>query len=180
VFEDVKIKGEVVDRVEEYKYLGTIIDKLSWQSNINRICDKSRKRLYHLRKLKEFTVETSVMRTFYDSTTVSVLAFGAVVWYNNLTVALKEKLKSIEKTANKIIRDTKGCYLEEVYERRSISLAKRIMKNANHPLKQHFNLLQSGKRLKSLKTRTNRYKNSFVPTPVETIIILKMRIENWC
>ena len=49
----VNIKGNNVDVVEEYKYLGNIIDhKLKGNLNVSQIYKKCNQRLYFLRMLK--------------------------------------------------------------------------------------------------------------------------------
>lgn len=41
------IQNKVVETVEEYKYLGTIIDrKLSFESNVDAVCKKAQQRLF--------------------------------------------------------------------------------------------------------------------------------------
>jgi hypothetical protein len=169
-FEDLVIKGNTVDRVSEYKYLGTIIDnQLNWQSNTERICTKTRKRLHYLRKLKEFEIDNTLLRLFYDSVIGSVLSFGIVGWFGNLTGTLLQRLERIEKTAGKIIRDNTVHSLNQTHTTRTLSLSRRIVQNKNHPLCENFKLLRSGLRLMSTKTRTNRFKDSFIPMSVRLL-----------
>ena len=47
----VYIKGEAVERVVTYKYLGVVFDsKLSWKGNTNSVLKKVNTRMYCLRK----------------------------------------------------------------------------------------------------------------------------------
>ena len=49
------LKGEPVEIVEEYKYLGLVIDnKLSWEQCTDPIFKKGQQRLYFLQKLNFF------------------------------------------------------------------------------------------------------------------------------
>ncbi len=49
----VVIAGKEVEKVNSYKYVGTVIDDtLSWVENTNLVISKAQKRLYLLRKLK--------------------------------------------------------------------------------------------------------------------------------
>ena len=50
----VYIKGEAVERVDTYKYLGVVFDsKLNWKENINSVLKKVNSRVYCMRKLHE-------------------------------------------------------------------------------------------------------------------------------
>ena len=52
-----RIRGEVVEEVEDYKYLGVVIDnRLDWKSNTEAVYKKEMSRLYFLRKLRSFNV----------------------------------------------------------------------------------------------------------------------------
>ena len=49
------IKGEAVERVDTYKYLGVVFDsKLNWKENINSVLKKVNSRMYCMRKLRSF------------------------------------------------------------------------------------------------------------------------------
>ena len=51
----VYIKGEAVEIVDTYKYLGVVFDsKLKWKENINSVVKKVNSRMYCIRKLTEF------------------------------------------------------------------------------------------------------------------------------
>ena len=58
----VTIGTDTVEIVNEYKYLGTIIDnQLNWSSNIRQLYSKCQQRLYFLRKLNEFHIDHTIM-----------------------------------------------------------------------------------------------------------------------
>ncbi|XP_060780488.1 NACHT, LRR and PYD domains-containing protein 12-like [Neoarius graeffei] len=62
------IRGEPVELVEEYKYLGTIFDSLlRFSSNTEEILKKCHQRQYLLRKLRSFGVNKDILLTFYHS-----------------------------------------------------------------------------------------------------------------
>ena len=57
--EPVYIKGEAVERVDTYKYLGVVFDsKLNWKENINSVLKKVNSRMYCMRKLRPFPWQT--------------------------------------------------------------------------------------------------------------------------
>ena len=75
------IKNIQIDQVDTYKYLGLILDnKLNWSPNTDAIIKKLRSRMYCLRKLKSFDVNTKILNTFYSSMINSVLTFGLSTW----------------------------------------------------------------------------------------------------
>ena len=53
--------------------------------------------------------------------------------------------------------------LMDIYTPRCLSRGKTIIKDSSHPGSDLFNLLPSGRRYRCIRTRTNRFKNSFFP-----------------
>ena len=61
----VYMKGEAVERVETYKYLGVVFDsKLNWKENIDSVLKEENTRMYCLRKLRSFGVNSGMSVTF--------------------------------------------------------------------------------------------------------------------
>ncbi|KAI3353469.1 hypothetical protein L3Q82_019997, partial [Scortum barcoo] len=73
-----RIRGEVVDEVEDYKYLGVVIDnRLDWKSNTEAVYKKGMSRLYFLRKLlRSFNVGSRMLEIFYQSVVASAIFFA--------------------------------------------------------------------------------------------------------
>jgi hypothetical protein len=169
-FEDVVIKNESIERVCNYKYLGTIINcNLSWEANIDLITSKAKRRLYFLRKLKEFKIRKDILRRFYDSIIQSVCTFNMICWYGNTPDYIRQHIHRIEKSANRIIGDSEGESIEDLYNTKSLCVAKRILSNNNHPLRDQFQVMRSGVRLRCLKAKTNRTKNSFIGEAIKIL-----------
>ena len=64
----VYIKGEAVERVDTYKYLGVVFDsKLNWKENINSVLKKVNLRVNCMRKLRSFGVNSDMRVTFYNA-----------------------------------------------------------------------------------------------------------------
>lgn len=60
------IKDQVVDCVESYTYLGTLIDsKLTFEKNCETLCKKGHQHLFCLRKLSRFHIDKAMMTPFY-------------------------------------------------------------------------------------------------------------------
>ncbi|KAI3353878.1 hypothetical protein L3Q82_005088 [Scortum barcoo] len=74
------IRGEVVEEVEDYKYLGVVIDnRLDWKSNTEAVYKKGMSRLSFLRKLRSFNVGSRMLEIFYQSVVASAIFFAACV-----------------------------------------------------------------------------------------------------
>ena len=75
-----QIRGEVVEEVEDYKYLGVVIgNRLDWKSNTEAVYKKGMSRLYFLRKLRSFNVCSKMLEIFYQSVVASAIFFAAVL-----------------------------------------------------------------------------------------------------
>ena len=62
---DLVIDGVKVERVNEHKYLGTVLDeKLNFTANTGFIHSKCQSRMYFLQKVRNIDVSTSVLQTF--------------------------------------------------------------------------------------------------------------------
>ena len=66
-----------IERVEEYKYLGTTIDhKLTFKTNGDNIHSKCQQRLFFLRKMRKLQVRPSILQAFYKSFVESIMTFN--------------------------------------------------------------------------------------------------------
>ena len=61
---------------------------------------------------------------------------------------------------------TKTEHFEELYKDSMLSLSNKICHNVDHPLKRFYKVLPSGRRYRAVKTRTSRFKNSFIPVSI--------------
>lgn len=159
------IDSETVDRVEEYKYLGLMIDnQLKGSANTNMVFKKCKQRLYFLRILNNLHVDRHIISLFYKSTIESLLGFSLTTWYGKLTCHDKSKLKKIVRKSRKLGAETKP--LDKLFLEQSMKQVEKIMNDSFHPLHSCYVFLRSGRRLALPTQRTNRYKNSFVPKSI--------------
>ena len=94
----VYIKGEAVERVETYKYLGVVFDsKLNWKENINSVLKEVNTRMYCLRKLKSFGINSGMLVTFYKAVIRSIIVYCSVCWGGNISKFDRGKLEKIAK-----------------------------------------------------------------------------------
>ncbi|KAK3506753.1 hypothetical protein QTP70_023750, partial [Hemibagrus guttatus] len=153
-----------VSSAESFCFLGTTITKeLKWVQNISSLIKKAQQRMYFLRQLKKFLLPVKMLVNFYTAIIESVLTSSITVWFAAATARDKAKLQCVIHSAEKVI----GCSLpslQELYISRSRGRAAKIAADPSHPGNELFRSLPSGKRLRSIRTRTSRHKNSFFPT----------------
>ena len=59
------VKGEAVEQVDKYRYLGLVIDNQTvWHENTDQIIKKVHSRLFCLRKPRSFRVREDILQVF--------------------------------------------------------------------------------------------------------------------
>lgn len=156
------INGAEVERVSSTKFLGVhVTEDLSWTTNTVALAKKANQRLYFLRRLHKAGASTSIMNTFYRGTIESILTSGITVWYGPCTEACRRTLQRVGRAAERII-GVPLFPLQEIYSSRLSSKACSVLGDTAHPFNCYFKLLPSGRRLRSLRARTSRLRDSFV------------------
>ena len=155
-------------KVRTYKYLGCIIqENLKWDTHITSQINKCSKRLFLLRQLNNLNVDSKILCLYYNAMISSVATYVIGSWYNNCGTNLLRQLAQIEKQAKKLIRKQEHQALltpAAVYRRSATASTKNIMTDAQHPLHSYFKWLPSERRLYFPYCRTNRHKNTAVPS----------------
>ena len=164
------MKGQPVEIVSSYKYLGVTIDEsLNFAEHIHACTKKANKRMYFLRKLKKFKVSKEMLLLFYKSSIQSVMLYNAICFYGNATLESKAKFNRVHKAAAKII-GSKLEPLDSRYKEDTLKKMKRILPDSKHPLSVVFGAHRSSRecsnRFRSLKAKTNRLYKSFIPTAI--------------
>ncbi len=163
------INGECVERVHSFRFLCILISAdISWTENIMAVCKKAQQRLHFQRILRKYKLNSNLLLSFYRSSIESLLTYCITVWYVSCTVAEKERLLRVVKAAQKIIGSPLPS-LMDIYTSRYLNRARVIIKDSSHPGSDLFELLPSGRRYRCIKTRTNRFKNSFFPKAITTL-----------
>ena len=149
------IDGKSVEIVKKYKYLGVLIDdKLKWSENVNALYSKGQQRLFFVRRLKSFHIDKELLSLFYYSVVQSVILNCSICWWSCLTIKDRNKLEYVRKVASRIIGLSLPT-LESVYCSKACDKVTAIVKG-NNVLSHCVSWLKSGRRLQSLKCRTNR------------------------
>ena len=163
------IANELVENVTEYKYLGTTIDStFSFTTHTNCLYKKVQSRVYFVRQLRKLHVNQKILDLLYSSIISSVLAFSVTCWYGNCSAEAKNKLSRIINQCSKLgVQEAPSLF--ELYQKGSKTRCEVIRKDSKHPLNHRYKMLKSGKRLGSVKCRTERYSRSFVPASVRML-----------
>ena len=155
--------------VESFKFLGVqITNNLSWSLHADAIVKKAHQHLYFLRRLRKFGMSATTLTNFYRCTIESILSGCITAWYGSCSVQDRNKLQKVVNEAQSITQ-TSLPSIDTVYTSRCLGKADSIIKDPTHPGHTLFHLLPSGKRYKSLRTRTNRLKNSFFPAAIRLL-----------
>ena len=164
VHENIVIKGEVVERVTHYKYLGVIFDeKLDWNKNSEKVQSKVNQRVYFMYQVSKYKIDTRILSLFYESCIYSVLTFCISAWGGNLRVKQKSIMDRSIKRCNKLL--CKSIYIDMdqaffISFQRKLS---QILKDPTHPLHDFIIFSNRTNRLIHMKAKTTRYFNSFLP-----------------
>ena len=157
------IDGTEVLQADSVTFLGSTISKdLSWCNNTIGIIKKAQKRMYFLRHLKRFGLSQAILTRFYRAVIESVLSFSITVWFGRASQDEINQIESVVKYASKLIGLNMPS-IRSLYLSRSLRKSKRIVQDEYHPANHLFELLPSGKRYRSIKTKTTRFNNSFYP-----------------
>uniref|UniRef100_A0A669CU71 Reverse transcriptase domain-containing protein n=1 Tax=Oreochromis niloticus TaxID=8128 RepID=A0A669CU71_ORENI len=163
------IDGAAVERVSSTKFLGVhISEDLSWTTNTASLAKKAQQRLYFLRKLKRASAPPPILTTFYRGTIESILSSCITVWGGSCTDYNRKALQRIVRTAERIVGVPLPS-LQDIYTTRLTRKAITIVNDATHPAHCLFSLLPSGKRYRSLRSRTTRLTNSFIHQAVRLL-----------
>ncbi|KAI4871444.1 hypothetical protein NFI96_013072, partial [Prochilodus magdalenae] len=157
------VRGSAVEVVSNYRYLGVhLSNNLTWSNNTFSLVRKAHQRLYFLRRLRQAGLGSSVLTSFYRCVVESVLCSSINVWHGGCSAADRKALQRVVKAAQRSV----GVSLPtttDIYTSRCRKRATCIMKDPTHPAHSLFVPLPSGRRLRSIKCKTNRLRNSFIP-----------------
>uniref|UniRef100_A0A9J8C8P2 Reverse transcriptase domain-containing protein n=2 Tax=Cyprinus carpio carpio TaxID=630221 RepID=A0A9J8C8P2_CYPCA len=155
------INGAVVERVE----FQVLWHPHLWSHNTSTLVKKAQQHLHFLRSLKKVHLNPRILVEFYRCTIESILTNCISVWYSNCSASDHKALQRMVKTAQRIT-GTQLTSTENIYHKRCLGRARDIIKDASHPNHGLFTLLPSGRRYRSLRSRTSRLRKSFFPEAV--------------
>ncbi|TWW53951.1 putative RNA-directed DNA polymerase from transposon BS [Takifugu flavidus] len=158
-----------ITSVDSFRFLGTTITRdLKWEPTISSLIKKAQQRMFFLRQLRKLKLPPRMLAQFYTANIESILTSSITVWYAGATVRDRLRLQRVVHAAEKVI----GCRLpsiQDLYISRTRRCAGRITADPSHPGHGLFSPLPSGRRLRSIRTKTSRYMNSFFPSAIRLL-----------
>ncbi len=155
-----------VERVTSFKFLGVhITEDLTWSAHTDAVLKKAHQRLFFLRRLRKFGSSPRILRSFYTCTVESILTGCITAWFGNSTAGNRRALQRVVRTARHIVGGELPS-LQDIYTRRCTRKARRIIKDSSHPSHRLLSLLPSGRRFRSIRSRTSRLRDSFFPQAI--------------
>ena len=153
--------GAEIQRVDEYKYLGTILNnKLCFKANTSNIVKKASQRLHIIKQLAFLHAKANTIQLCFSTFIESVLSYHLAIIYGHLSQDDKRQYNQVLKTANRLSRaKLRKTSIHEIYEPRFKAKCLRLNFCSRDPILE-FELLPSG-RHRTIKGRTNARKNSF-------------------
>ncbi len=135
-----------VERVSSFKFLGVHITE-------------------DLTRLRKFGTSPRILRSFYTCTVESILTGCITAWFGNSTAGNRRALQRVVRTARHIVGGELPS-LQDIYTRRCTRKAWRIIRDSSHPYHRLLSLLPSGRRFRSIRSRTSRLRDSFFPQAI--------------
>ncbi len=155
-----------VEQVNSFKFLGVhITEDLTWSAHTDAVLKKAHQRLFFLRRLRKFGTSPRIFRSFYTCTVESILTGCITAWFGNSTAGNRRALQRVVRTACHIVGGELPS-LQDIYTRRCTRKARRIIKDSSHPSHRLLSLMPSGRRLRSIRSRTSRLRDSFFPQAI--------------
>ena len=157
----------------------TLSSDLSWNSHVDGIVSKARKRVFLIYQLKGAGIGQCDLVRIYISVIRPVVEYACPAWHTNLPEYLSDNIELIKKQCNKTIFP--GCSYDDILEMtnlptlhtRRTSLCRTYfnkMSRSNNKLKAVLPgrrtvpyALRASNGLPVPRAKTNRYKNSFIP-----------------
>ncbi len=162
----ISIDKTPVERVNSFQFLCVhITEDLTWSNHTDAVLKKTYQCLFFLRRLRKFGMSPSILRSFYTCTVESILTGCITAWFGNSTAGNCKALQRVVRTARHIVGGEFPS-LQDIYTRWCIRKARRIIKDSSHPSHRLFSLLPSGRRLRSIRSRTSRLRDSFFPQAI--------------
>ena len=162
-----------MERVDTYKYLGVVFgSKLNWKENINSVVKKVNSRMYCIRELRSFGVNSDMLVTLYNAVICSIIIFGSLCWGGNTSKLDRGRLEKIVKKRRRKKEEAGhgvGKPLDSFkifYTKRDYRKLMQILNDPTHPMRHYFDSRRSNRSGRYLlpRTNTNRYKASFLPS----------------
>jgi len=86
----VYINGDTVERVKDFKFLGTHISQdINGATNTTALVKKAQQRLYFLRSINKMNLSQKMPLSFYSCSVQSIISHAILVWFSCTTAYKK-------------------------------------------------------------------------------------------
>lgn len=147
-----------VERVNSFKFLCVhITQDLTWSAHTHAMLKKVHQCLFFLRLLRKFGMNPSLFRSFY------ICTVECPDWLHYCLVL---------EMPGGFSRHILGCdhpSLQNIYTRRCMRKAQRIISDSSHPSHRLLALLPSGIHRRSIQSHTSRLRDSFFPQDIRLL-----------
>ena len=156
VTSSVFINGAEIEKVFDFKYLGTFFSEdLRWHSNSDSLYKKIKSRFYAFSKFKSFNPSEDQCFKFIQSLVLPILLYNSEMFFNSCTEGERSMLlKPFERNAF-------NCDIRSLIDDRIFSTAVKFYTDSEHVLNHCYQ--SSRKYFTSAKCRTTQFLNSFIP-----------------
>lgn len=163
------INDTAVEVVSTTKYLGVhITNNLGWSLHTSSLAKKAQQRLHFLRQMRRASLPPSILTTLYRGTMESLLTCCITVWSGSCRASDWKSLQRVVRTAEKII-GTPLPRIQDIADSRCLSRVQRIRSDPTHPQHGLFSLMASGRRFRSIRCRTSRFRDSYFPLAIRLL-----------
>lgn len=160
---NIYINDNPIEIVDSFKYLGVVFSKdMNWNENSELILSKLKRRFYAYSKFCSFHPSNELKQQFVKTLILPILMYNIEVWFPSCTEQEKYKLLRPFKRAGFTYDD-----ITALVEHRTTMYAKDICRDSKHILNKYF--VKTRKTYLSIKCRTSRYLNGFLPSSIRTI-----------
>ena len=133
---------------------------MNWSQNCNEILKKAKQRLYFLRQLKYYHVNSTILCQFYKAIIQSILTSSILVWFDRATQHDLYKLSAVIKHSERIVGLPLPSLID-IYLDRLDRKTKLILSDESHPALKYFSLLPSRRRLRQFKGNKRFLKSTY-------------------
>ncbi len=179
----VTVNDHPLQLVQSTKLLGITIDcKLDWKEHVSNTIKAASYRLYILRRLRSLGTPLPELSTIYNSFILPKLTYASPAWSSSLNITQKRQLERVQRRACRIMlgADYAGYddalstlnmpSLSQLYQNTLARFATSLLHHPRHrdllppAVPRPSRALRHSNKIKPIRARTDRYKNSAIPT----------------
>ena len=140
-------------------------ERLDWSVHAENVMSKVNQRMYFVRKLNSFGIDSVLVSLFYRAAVQSLFSFCIIAWGGNLA---RKESERFDRVARRVSRMTAICQesFVEIFEKFTSRKIESILKDNKHPLFSSISFSTRSNRIIIMKTNRERYRNSFLPCAV--------------